>query len=136
MTDPSPYVYDATVHRVVDGDTVYLKLTKTFEFPVDFGFRIMDVVKLEKTTVVNFRLLGIDTPEVVGSQKAEGLKATTELVRLLALGPLKVYTYKPDKYGRWLARIEVTVEDGTVVDVNEELLRGGFAKPYEGKGPR
>jgi len=129
------YEYAAKVHRIVDGDTVYLKLSKTFTLPVDFGFNIIDTMNLTKDAVVGFRLYGINTPEVVGASKTAGLTATKELERLLNLGSLRVVSYKPDKYGRYLADIYV-MTDTTELHVNQELVKGGFATQYFGVGPK
>lgn len=83
------YEYPATVHRVVDGDTVYLKLSKTFTLPVDFGFNILDKVLLLKEATIEFRLYGINTPEVVGVTKPAGLASAAELSRLHCTCPGK-----------------------------------------------
>jgi len=130
------YEYQATVHRVVDGDTVYLKLSKTFTLPVDFGFNILDSVILLKEAIVEFRLYGINTPEVVGVTKQAGLASSTELSRLLDTGTLRIVSYKPDKYGRYLADIFVTPPGQPEFNANQELIKGGFATPYFGTGPK
>lgn len=105
--------------RVVDGDTIWAK--------VDLGFNV--------TLNVDFRLYGINTPEVVGPTKTAGLAAKDELIRLLALGPVRVASTKSDKYGRWLGTFYV--QQGTAeINVNEELLAKGFALRYDGKGPK
>ena len=134
------YSYRATLIRVVDGDTVHLSLTKSFPFDVDFGFNIKDTVVLQKSAELTFRLFGINTPEThgtaatTGGQKAAGLKSAAELTRLLGLGALRVETSKPDKYGRWLATIFVAPKNGPELNVNDEMINGGFAKPYFGEG--
>ena len=134
------YEYVATVSRVVDGDTVHLTLTKEFSLPVDFGFNIKDTLVLKKAADVDFRLYGINTPEThgkdatTGGQMAAGLKAKAELERLLGLGKLRVVSTKPDKYGRYLATIYVTPPKGPELCVNDEMVKGGFAKPYFGEG--
>jgi endonuclease YncB( thermonuclease family) len=131
----SAYIYSATVDRVVDGDTVYLNLQKVFSFPVDFGFHILDKVELTKSAIVNFRLAGINAPELDDpdpSVRAKGIAAKAELTRLLGLGPLIVQTSKEDKYRRWLAQINVVNPDQPVIDVNKAMLDGGFAVPYKG----
>lgn len=111
------FEYNATLIRVVDGDTVWLD--------VDLGFR---------THVrIDVRLLGINTPEVVGASRAAGLAARAELVRLCGLRQLRVETLKADsadKYGRWLATIYAIQPDGTETNVNQALISGGFAVPY------
>lgn len=110
--------YKATLIRVVDGDTVWLE--------VDLGFRI--------TMKVDFRLYGIDAPERYGikadPEAAERSKKYLEL--LLAPLPigrpqaLTIKTYKPDKYGRWLA--DIWTEDGN--SVNNLMLLTGNAVQY------
>lgn len=55
----------------------------------------------------SFRLLAVDAPEVVGADKAEGLRWKEALEALIPPGTLvTVHTTKADKYGRWLASIE------------------------------
>jgi endonuclease YncB( thermonuclease family) len=99
-------------------------------------------VTLQKSSDLDFRLAGINTPEThgtaatTGGQKAAGLKSAAELTRLLGLGKLRVVTGKPDKYGRWLATIFVTPKKGPEMNVNDEMIKGGFAKPYSGEGPK
>lgn len=110
------YRYAARLCRVVDGDTVWLD--------VDLGFRV--------TLRLDFRLLGIDAPELVGATRGAGLDAKAELERLLSLGPLHIESEKPgptDKYGRWLARVFVTTPAG-MLDVSEDLARRGFVRRY------
>jgi micrococcal nuclease len=117
------YEYNARLTRVVDGDTVWLD--------VDLGFGVH--------TNADFRLFGIDTPEVIGTTRVAGLAAKVELERLLALGTLRIQTHKgdeSDKYGRWLADLFVRQGDGTELHVNGRLVSGGFAKAYFGKGPK
>lgn len=114
------YEYKAKLSRIVDGDTVWLF--------VDLGFKV--------TAELEFRLYGLNTPEVVGEQKVAGLLAKGELERLLGLGELRVVTTKADKYGRWLATLYMSQPDGTTVNVNQALLDSGFAQPYFGVGPK
>jgi endonuclease YncB( thermonuclease family) len=137
MSDDSSYTYDADLVRVIDGDTVVLRLSKEFYQDVDFGFRIRDRMVLRKSTEMPFRLFGINTPEVHGDSKTRGEKAKAELERLLRKGPIVATTYKADKYGRWLVELKVQVlgENGSTrewIDVNKALVDGGFAKPYFG----
>ena len=109
------YQYKATLVRAVDGDTAILM--------IDLGFHL--------TATLDFRLLGINTPELKGGTRAAGLLAKAELERLCGLGPLRVSTEKADKYGRWLANIDVLAADGSVlVNANKALIDGGFAVPY------
>ncbi|HLT37149.1 MAG TPA: thermonuclease family protein [Enhygromyxa sp.] len=110
------YEYFAKLDRVVDGDTVWLN--------VDLGFRVF--------ARLDFRLYGINAPEMVGATKTAALASKVELQRLLSQGPLTVRTHKADatdKYGRWLATITVDAKTGPV-EVNEALVAGGFAVRY------
>ena len=127
------YMYSAEVVRIIDGDTIRLKATKNFVFEVDFGFYIKEVVTSSKSTEMNFRLAGIDTPEIRGvpiEEKEKGKEATEELRRLVGLGPIRIRTYKPDKYGRWLATLFVTPEGAETININESLIESGHAVPY------
>lgn len=107
------YEYEADLVRVVDGDTV--------RFKVDLGFAI--------TTESNFRLLGIDAPEVRGAEREEGLKSADALTERITGKRLKIKTTKPDKYGRWLCIIFAR-EEHTWVDVNDWMVKAGHAKEY------
>lgn len=128
------YVYEAKVVRVIDGDSVYLELTKEFTQVVDFGFRIKETITTKKSTTMNFRLIGINTPEIRGvpeDVKLKGLEAKQYLIALLDMGPITAVTYKPDKYGRWL--VDLYVEAGEPygrLHVNEEMINKGLAVRY------
>jgi micrococcal nuclease len=104
------YEYKATVVRIIDGDTVRLN--------VDVGF----FLHFQE----NFRLLGIDTPELRGPTRPQGLQAKEYLESILPLGAqCQIETYKTGKYGRWLTRI--SYQD---TDINAEMVATGHAKPY------
>jgi len=108
------YEYNVTVIRIIDGDTVYLN--------VDMGFHA--------SLVIDCRLEGINAPELHGTTKEAGLASKAELERTLSLGPLRVKTTKSDSFGRWLGRLFVNLQDGTILDVNDHMLSTGFAVPY------
>jgi micrococcal nuclease len=106
------YSYRATVIRWVDGDTVWLE--------VDLGFRMK--------TINDFRLYGVDTPE----RGQPGWAEATAFVQKAAPAGTEVLitTYKdPDKYGRWLAEIDV---QGQYQTLNMQLVTNGLAKAYFG----
>lgn len=111
MFPTRPYIYDATVSRWVDGDTVDLM--------VDLGFNVR--------LCHRFRLLNINTPE----RGRPGFKEATDRSNSLAPQgwPVRVETFPPglDKYGRYLA--VVSVSDHTR-SINEILLEEGLAVPY------
>lgn len=124
------YTYPADLVRVIDGDTVVLRLHKDFEFEADFGFNIVDHVHSHKSVELSFRLANINAPEVVGVEKAAGLASKDALEQILKSGELTATTYKQDKYGRWLVTIEIIQPDGTILDAADYLVKNGFAEPY------
>lgn len=115
--------YQATVRRVVDGDTLDLQL--------DLGFSVHINVRA--------RLLGIDTPETWGvkrdSEEYLAGKRASEYVEQWLRGftegpylPVTVRSHKNStgKYGRWL--LEVFNAQGE--SLNDRLLQEGLAKKY------
>lgn len=106
------YEYKATLKRVVDGDTVWLR--------VDLGFRTW--------VEADFRMLGIDAAERVGVNANPVLAAAAKayLEGLISGRELTIQTYKPDKYGRWL--VKIYLQDGT--DVNAAMIGAGHAVVY------
>jgi endonuclease YncB( thermonuclease family) len=120
------YEYDAELVRVIDGDTVVLKLWKEY----DFGFHIID----RKTYEGSFRLMGIDTPELrgVNADLIPAKKARDRLHEILSLSKrIRAVTYKPDKYGRWLVDLFIDDSNGdSTINVNEMLLNEGLATKY------
>ena len=109
------YEYKAELVRVVDGDTV--------DLAVDLGFR--------HRFTDRFRLYGINTPE----RGEKGWSAANEhLTSLLAYRgkPIGLRTHidKRDKYGRWLAELYVTLTDGTILFVNQDMIDRGYAVRY------
>jgi len=128
-----PYVYNAELVRVVDGDTVRFRLWKHFEYELDFGFYIKEQISSTKSTEMNFRLYGIDTPEIRGvpiEEKKKGLEAKSRVEEILSWGEIRVRTLVPDKYGRWLAEIWISGADQTAFSLNKRLIEEGYAKPY------
>jgi len=114
------HTYTAKVIRVIDGDSLWLE--------VDLGFRM--------SYSDNFRLNGIDTPELTSKseEKRQRAKDAREALALLVAGKeLKITTTKPGKYGRWLVDIYVTDNDGNEIHVNEWLVKEGHAVWYGGE---
>ena len=112
---PEPYVYKATIEKVVDGDTIDVTL--------DLGFD----VRLYKQRC---RLAGIDTPESRTRDLAEkklGLAAKDRLTELCSK-PISIKSFGKGKYGRILA-IPYT-EDGK--DICQMLIKEGHAVEYNG----
>mgnify|MGYP001602136191 FL=1 len=106
--------YDNNTYKVKplhihDGDT--------FTGEVDLGFNVR--------FTMTFRLEGLNTPEVVGKEKAAGLTSKAFLVgKMDNAKEVLVKTKKKEKYGRYLATVFC---DG--VNVNEQLIKEGYAVP-------
>jgi len=110
------YQYNATVVRVVDGDTV--------DLTVDLGFRCHRRDR--------FRLYGIDAPE----RGQDGwLRSKAALEGMLPVGlKIEIQTEHPtirdpaDKYGRWIAVIIGRTAEGEIYSINTEMVKQGFAQ--------
>lgn len=113
--DKIPFVYNAILERVVDGDTIDVTL--------DLGFN----VKLHKQRC---RLAGIDTPESRTRDLAEkklGKAATARLKEIIG-EKLLIESHGKGKYGRILAT--PYTEDGK--NICELLIKEGHAVEYWG----
>lgn len=111
----TPFVYNAILERVIDGDTIDVTL--------DLGFD----VKLHKKRV---RLAGIDTPESRTrnlEEKALGLKAKDRL-KELCFGAFKIQSLGKGKYGRILG----IPYDENDKDICAMLIEEGHAVEYWG----
>lgn len=98
-----------------DGDTLRLD--------IDCGFNVW-------LNNVAFRLAGIDAPEL---GTPEGRTARDWLRGVLPDGTgVVAITYKDraEKYGRYLA--DIYLPDDPVTSINQRLIDGGMAKPYDG----
>jgi len=110
-----PFVYNAILERIVDGDTIDVTL--------DLGFN----VKLHKQRV---RLAGIDTPESRTrdlEEKALGKLASARLKEICG-EKLKIKSLGTGKYGRILG-IPYTKDDQ---DICQMLIKEGHAVEYWG----
>ncbi len=115
------FQYKAKVMRIVDGDTLWVE--------VDLGFFLRQSMYL--------RLYGLNTPEIRGPEREQGLKAKDFVVTALPVdSTVVIKTYKTEKYGRFLADLyylpgstdpEEILLRGTWL--NQELLDKGLAKP-------
>lgn len=117
------YEYQATVNRVIDGDTI--------EVSVDLGFSLV------WTTPV--RLYGINAPETNSKspmERAAAMVAKTYLIANIEGKEVRVKTVKPkDKYGRYLA--EVWQTGGLQAQsVNQAMIDLELAKPWDGAGEK
>lgn len=110
----------ATVLRVVDGDTLMLKL--------DLGWHISYEARC--------RLIGVNAPEI-GTE--EGQAAKRWVIDKLGFGgpesvagwtvEVTLVSHALDKYGRPLGQVLVTTQQGESFDLGLELLHAGHAVP-------
>ena len=111
------YVYKAIVDRVIDGDTILLK--------VDLGFQVWKEQRV--------RLAGIDTPAM---DEPEGQKAYRFVLNQLAnVDFVMVKTNKIDIYGRYIGHIFYSTKNLSKDEIflkgkylNRELVTQGLAK--------
>jgi len=124
MTDKlNPWIYNAEVKKVVDGDT--------FDIVIDLGF---DTLKKGRV-----RLYGVNTPESRTSnaeEKQKGLAAKefTDQWLTRANHKVKIETIidKNEKYGRVLAK----VWDSNGNCLNTDIVAAGLAREYFGVGDK
>ncbi len=94
MLQPT-FTYNAFIVKIVDADTV--------DLIVDLGLRV--------TMNMRVRIYGVNAPEM---STPEGRIARAALVEKLPLGSrvvVKTFKNPTDKYGRWLAAIEIDGQD-------------------------
>jgi len=103
------YEYKAKVIKVYDGDTITVL--------VDLGFKI--------TITETIRFYGLNTPEVRGVERPEGLIARDRLRERILDKDVTIKTKKDKKgkYGRYIAEIFLEEEN-----INEWLITEGLAE--------
>ena len=118
------YTYKAILDRVVDGDTIDVK--------IDLGFD----VSIKKRV----RFAGINAPESRTrdlEEKARGLAAKDRVKAILAENPsFTLESTEIGKYGRVLGKIHINILDGseglTQICLNDQLIKEGHAVAYDG----
>ena len=109
------YEYLATITNVVDGDT--------FDFEIDLGFGIKYANRL--------RLYGVDTPEIRGPEKVEGMKVKQHVIGLLFGEEVLLTTKKwKGKYGRYVCSVRFPYH-GEMEDLATVLLNLNMAKKVD-----
>ena len=110
------YVYKAEVVKVIDGDTMDVRL--------DVGFDTHIYKRL--------RLLGVDTWEIRGEEREKGIIAKKFVEDRVRIVQNEVYVQTEmdgeGKYGRVLAWVWL-IRIGEPVCLNEELLAEGHGNP-------
>ena len=111
-----PGPYQGAVERVVDGDTLAVRVN----------------VWIGQDLQVLVRLRGIDAPEIRGrclSERARAQAATARLAKLVAGGTVELRQIEGDKYfGRVLADVSTPADK----NVAERLIAAGSVRPYSG----
>lgn len=118
------FTYKAEVVSVYDGDTITCD--------IDLGFGI--IMRKQK-----IRLYGINTPEIRGSQRPDGLRSRLALTDMLDRAgytiTLRTIRDGKGKFGRWLGVVFINSFDGDGTDheinVNDWLVDNGYAQRYE-----
>ena len=115
------YQYMCKLERVVDGDTIDVR--------IDLGFDIHHSARV--------RMMGIDTPESRTrnlEEKALGLASKARLKELLKGKKIKLETSKEGKgkFGRVLADVITIDKEGNEINCNNQLIQEGHARPYFG----
>ena len=108
--------YDAAVERVVDGDTIAVRVT----------------VWLGLELGVSVRVRGIDAPELRGdceSEKVRAAEATAALARMIGDEPVTLREIEGDKY---FGRVLSDVATARGEDVAASMIAAGLARPYDG----
>jgi micrococcal nuclease len=114
--DNQLFNYRAVVTGVYDGDSITVD--------IDLGFN--NWMKNQKV-----RLYGINTPELRGEERPDGLIARDRLRELILDKEIIIKSYKDKagKYGRWLATVLLKQDEG-FEDINMLLLAEGLAEIY------
>lgn len=109
------YHYIADIIDVYDGDTCTID--------IDLGLHTW--IKGEK-----IRLNRINAPELRGTERAKGLESRDFLRSLILNKKVIIETIKDkkEKYGRYLAEIWLEDENGKFNNINDEMVKNGFAK--------
>ena len=118
----SLYEYRAIVTKAYDGDTITVD--------VDLGWNVW-------LREQGLRLNRINAPELktdVGGPEAQAaLEALTPIGSELIIKTMKD---KEDKYGRMLAEIYLASDQLRLRNVNDQMVKLGFAVYWDGKGKR
>ena len=115
---PASFEYNATLVRVLDGDTI--------DAYIDLGFDL----KIKK----RIRYMGIDTWESRTrdlEEKKKGLAAKARNKELLESGTFKIVSNGKGKFGRVLGEVFVETDNG-LQSVNQILIDEGHAYEYDG----
>jgi len=105
------FTYKGHVTRVIDGGTA--------DVSVDLGFKMYTKQRL--------RFARINTPEVRGEERMQGLKVKEFVTKKIFNRPIEIKTAKTGKYGCYIAEIYYYDNTGTLINLNDELVSKGLA---------
>ena len=108
------YFYEVDGYTVTDGDTL-----KCY---VSIGF--------DTYVKKSFRLVKVDTPEIRGPERPQGLEVKEYVINLLEGKKLYLISKKKGVYGRWVADV-FYVENEQFFSLSEHLLENGMGELYE-----
>lgn len=118
MTDESGYfrVYPCEIIRIVDGDTI--------EIRVDAGFRFHFTDK--------FRLKGINCPEMRTDEGKAARAWVLSYITACKMSGSKFFlkSHKHGKY-RWLAEVIIQEPSGIYFNLNDEIVKAGHGEYYK-----
>lgn len=109
--------YKSYVVSVYDGDTFRVRM----ESGLDMNF-----------TNVAIRLADVDTPEVRGDEKEEGIKVRDAVRELILDKVVYIRVMSRGIYNRWIADVyyENPDDEGSLVNLSSYLLENGMAEEY------
>lgn len=102
------YEYKASIIKVVDGDTVDLR--------IDLGLSIFHDIRC--------RLYGINAPERFTKEGKESTKFLKELLSKQKIWYVSTYKDRKEKYGRYI----VNIEDDYGYFISEKMIANNMAK--------
>lgn len=115
---------EATLVRVIDGDTVNVRAK----------------IWLNQTLDISVRLRGIDTPELsapCASERRLAQKARERLEALLVgANDVTPVTLRHISKGKYAGRVIAYVDNESGVSVGDILLKENLAQPYRGNGAK
>lgn len=120
------YYYVAQVTAVYDGDT--------FTVDLDLGLGLWRQAQ-------TIRLWRVNTPEVKGVEKEQGLQVRDFVRGLILNKPILLRTIldlrgkdRTEKFGRLLGEVLIEDENGEQINLNDLLLANGMGRPVDEGG--
>jgi micrococcal nuclease len=117
----TPFTYNATVVRVVDGDTV--------DVDIDLGFGVWFRDQ-------RIRLLGVDTPECRTTDDLEkrfGMLAKSVVETLCPVGAKIIVQTELDDKGKFGRVLGILMVQDATINLNEFLITERYAVAYHGQ---